>query len=591
MEFQFMLIVVVSVIFFLLVLGLVLGRLYRRATREISLVKTGAGGKKVIMDGGTLVVPLLHEVSPVNMKTLRLEVKRDGDAALITQDRMRVDVGVEFYVSVMATAEGIARAAQTLGDRTFDVDQLREMIEGKLIDGLRAVAAQMTMDGLHEKRADFVQEVQNAVSEDLLKNGLSLESVSLTALDQTPFEALDENNAFNAVGMRKLAEVIATSKKERAQIDAEAEVAVRRAAMEAERQRLSIEQDEEQAKIEQAKQVETMKAAQEAEIAQRREDSMRETERARIAREEAIRSADIAREAKIRDAEIAKERAVREAEIAKERELEVAEQERQIIIQQKSEEESRARASADLARAEATKATEAVATAREVAEAERLKQITLIEATREAERQATGIRLSAQAEKEAAADRAEARREEAQAEADALNIRAEAKKNDMLAEAEGKRAIVEAENALSGDLIRMKIDMARIEAMPAIITEMVKPAEKIDSIKIHQVSGIGAGAPYSAAGASGASAAAGDKPVVNQALDSIMGMAVQMPALKKLGEELGLSMEDGVSGIASKALGVEPTPAADAPLLNGAALEAEAPAEAAAENGAAAAKG
>jgi hypothetical protein len=49
----------------------------------------------------------------------------------------------------------------------------------------------------------------------------------------------------------------------------------------------------------------------------------------------------------------------------------------------------------------------------------------------------------------------------------------------------------------------------------------------------------------------------GEKPVVNQALDSIMGMAVQMPALKKLGEELGLSMEDGVSGIASTALGVE----------------------------------
>ncbi|KIC19865.1 flotillin family protein, partial [Leisingera sp. ANG-Vp] len=501
MEFQFMLIVVVSALVFLLVLGLVLGRLYKRSSREISLVRTGASGKKVIMDGGVLVVPLLHEVSPVNMKTLRLEVQRNNDGALITKDRMRVDVGVEFYVSVMATVEGIARAAQTLGDRTFDVEQLREMIEGKLVDGLRAVAAQMTMDGLHENRADFVQEVQNAVSEDLLKNGLSLESVSLTALDQTPFEALDENNAFNAVGMRKLAEVIATSKKERAQIDAEAEVAVRRAAMEAERQRLSIEQDEEQAKIEQAKQVETMKAAQEAEIAQRREDSMRETERARIAREEAIRSADIAREAKIRDAEIAKERSVREAEITKERELEVAEQERQIIIAQKSEEESRARASADMARAEATKATEAVATAREVAEAERLKQITLIEATREAERQATGIRLAAQAEKEAAADRAEARREEAQAEADALNIRAEAKKNDMLAEAEGKRAIVDAENALSGELIRMKVDLARIEAMPAIITEMVKPAEKIDSIKIHQVSGIGAGAPYSSAGA------------------------------------------------------------------------------------------
>ena len=37
-----------------------------------------------------------------------------------------------------------------------------------------------------------------------------------------------------------------------------------------------------------------------------------------------------------------------------------------------------------------------------------------------------------------------------------------------------------------------------------------------------------------------------------------MGMAVQMPALKKLGEELGLSMENGVGGVVNGAL--EPTP-------------------------------
>jgi uncharacterized membrane protein YqiK len=530
-----LLIYVAVILAFLLFVGLVIARLYRRATREISLVRTGAGGKKVIMDGGTLVVPLLHEVSPVNMKTLRLEVQRNGEAALITKDRMRVDVGVEFYVSVSPTEEGIARAAQTLGDRTFDVEQLREMIEGKLIDGLRAVAAQMTMDQLHENRSDFVQEVQNTVSEDLTKNGLSLESVSLTALDQTPFEALDENNAFNAVGMRRLAEVISTSKKERAQIDADADVAVRRAAMEAERQKLAIQKEEEQARLAEAQQIETLKAAQEAAIAKEREDSQRDSERARIAREEAIRAAEIERE-----------RNLKEAEINKERELEVADQERQIIIAQKSEEESRARASADVARAEATKAMEAVTTAREVAEAERLKQIALIEAAREAEREATRVRLAAAAEKDAAQDRADAHREEAQAEADALTIRAEAKKKDMLAEAEGRRAITDAENALSADLIGMKVDLARLDAMPKVLAEAVKPAEKIDSIRIHHLSGLNNGA------GSGNGSGSGDKAPINQALDSIMGMAVQMPALKKLGDELGLSMDGSIANISDR---------------------------------------
>ena len=520
---------------FLILVGFTIAKLYKRATRETALVKTGAGGKSVIIDGGAIIIPLLHECSPINMKTLRLEVRRTGDGALITKDRMWVVVGVEFYVSENATEEGIARAAQTLGDRTFFVDQLREMIDGKLVDGLRSVAARMAIDELHENRSDFVQEVQNAVSSDLLKNGLELESVLLTALDQTPFEALDENNAFNAVGMRKLAEVIAQSKKERAEIEAQADVAVRRSAMEAERLRLNIEKEEEQARSAQIQELCSLEAGQEAEIARKQEAALKEREIARVSREQNIRA----------------------AEITKSRELEVAEQERQIVIAQKSEEESRARASADSARAEAIKAAESVQTARDIAVAEREKHIALIEASKEAEREATQIRLAATAEKDAAADRAAAKREKAQADADAIIVTSEAKKLDLLAEAEGRRALVEADNVLSSRVVDMKVNLAKLEALPAIIAEMVKPAQKIDSIKIHQVTGL-------TGGNFGNGIPAADKPLVNQALDSIMGMAVQLPALKKLGDELGLSREDGVSGILK-----------DIGKLNGAAKDAD----------------
>lgn len=490
------------------------------------------------MDGGTIVIPFLHEISKVNMKTLRLEVARVNDQSLITKDRMRVDVGVEFYVSVNATEDGISRAAQTLGDRTFHVEQLREMIEGKLIDGLRAVAAQMTMDDLHENRASFVQEVQNAISEDLFKNGLELEAVSLTALDQTPFEQLDENNAFNAVGMQKLAAVIATSRKQRAEITAEADVSVARSEMEAEKLKYQIEREQQEASISQVREIQTARASQEAEIAQNQEASDQAKEQACIERERAVRASEIERE-----------RTIREAEIAKERELEVADQERQIIVARKSEEESQARASADNARAEAKKASEAIETARAVAEAERQKQIALIEAQREAERQATGVRLAAEAEKDAASDRAAALLEEAQADANAITIRAEAKKADLLATAEGQTAIANSENELSAENIAMKIRLASLDAMPAIIAEMVKPAEKIDSIKIHQVTGMGGAT-------STGDASGGTGTPVNQALDSVLGMALQMPAMQALGKELGISLENGMAGVAGDILDV-----------------------------------
>lgn len=580
--------IVVSVLVFLVLVGLVLARLYRRASREVSLVRTGSGGKRIVLDGGILVIPLLHEVARVNMRTLRLEVSRRGESSLITKDRMRVDVGVEFYVSVRPDEEGIAKAAQTLGDKTFDVEGLRSMIEGKLVDGLRSVAAQMTMDDLHEQRSNFVQEVSNAVGVDLEKNGLMLESVALTALDQTPFESLDEKNAFNAVGMRRLAEVIAESRKQRAAIEAEADVEVRRSAMEAERTRLQIERDEEQARIERDRNVAEMRARQEAEIAAAQELAETERERARIkrerdireadiAREEAIRTAEITQQEHIRAAEISQEQTLRAAEIAQERELALADQERQIAISRKSEEESRARASADAARAEAVKAAEAIETARALSEAGRNKEIAIIEAAREAERDATAIRIAAEAERQASEDRAAAHLAEARADADGITIRAEARKNDLLAEAEGRRALADAENALSGDVIRMRIEIERLQAMPKILAEVVRPAEKIDSIRIHHLGGLtGGGSGGAAPGGQGAAP-------VNQALDAILGMAVQLPAMRSLGREIGLDFDRGMTGLLDDTREADGKPAGDdaKPGDDGGTAGAETPSQAA----------
>ena len=141
----------------LLAIGLIFSRLYTRSSKEVSFVRTGFGGQRVIMNGGALVFPVLHETVPVNMNTLRLEVHRTDDQALITKDRMRVDVQVEFYVRVQQTQESIANSAQTLGRRTMQPMDLKDLIEGKFVDALRAVAEEMALEELHEPRVSFVQ--------------------------------------------------------------------------------------------------------------------------------------------------------------------------------------------------------------------------------------------------------------------------------------------------------------------------------------------------------------------------------------------------------------------------------------------------
>ena len=118
-------------------IGFVLASLYTRSSRDEAYVRTGLGGQKVVLDGGSIVLPIFHSIARVNLKTLRLEVRRGEGDALITKDRMRVDIGAEFYVRVKPDASSIALAAQTLGDRTNDAEQLRVLIEAKFVDGLR----------------------------------------------------------------------------------------------------------------------------------------------------------------------------------------------------------------------------------------------------------------------------------------------------------------------------------------------------------------------------------------------------------------------------------------------------------------------
>ena len=223
--------------------------LYLRSSKERSFVRTGLGGQKVVLDGGAFVLPIVHDVIPVNMNTLRLEVTRGRDKALITRDRMRVDLIAEFYVRVAARADAVAAAAQTLGQRTMEPEQLKELVEGKFVDALRTAAAEMTMEELHEKRGAYVQRVRETVAEDLTKNGLELESVSLTQLDQTGMEYFNPSNAFDAEGLTRLTETIEQRKKQRNDVEQDTLIAIRNKNLEAEKLSLEIDREGEYARL------------------------------------------------------------------------------------------------------------------------------------------------------------------------------------------------------------------------------------------------------------------------------------------------------------------------------------------------------
>lgn len=545
----------------LVILGLILTRLYRRASKEVSFVRTGFGGEKVIVNGGAIVLPVLHEVIPVNMNTLRLEVRRASEQALITKDRMRVDVTAEFYVRVKPTAESIATAAQTLGMKTMSPQDLKDLVEGKFVDSLRAVAAEMAMEELHEKRVDFVQKVQQVVSEDLFKNGLELETVSLTGLDQTGFEYFNPQNAFDAEGLTRLTETIEIRRKKRNDIEQDTDLAIKTKNLEAERTRLQILREEEYAKLEQEREIEIRKAEQEREIAVRRAEQtaeiasqeaskQREAEEAQIAAKREVDLKKILAERDIENEKIQKEQRIEQAEVERKKAIELAEQDRAIAVAEKSRAESEAKAQADKARAAAVKEEESVITVRETEQAERAKAVELISATELAQKDAIAITVAAEAQKQASLDQAEAVRISAEAEAEKLRLQAkgeadaqillaEAKERQYQVDADGTKAVNEASNVLSSEQIEMQIRLALLKHLPEIIRESVRPMENIDDIKILQVNGLGG------FGASGeTSETTTNASLADQMVNSALRYRSQAPLVDNLLKEIGLNGAD-----------------------------------------------
>jgi uncharacterized membrane protein YqiK len=522
-----------GLILFLVLIGAILAKLYRKANPERALVRTGLGGGKVITDGGVIVLPFLHQIGEVNLQTLRLEVQRKNQDALITRDRLRVDVRAEFYVRVVKSVDAIMTAAQTLGGRTFRPEELTAQLQGKFVDALRAVAATLTMDELHEKRSEFVMQVQRAVAEDLSRNGLELESVSLTELDQTAREFFKDSNAFDAEGLAKLAAVTERKREERNKIEQETRLAIEQKNLEVERESLRVRQQEAQARLEQEREIAMAKAAQEALIASERALREREGKEAQITAEMAVR-----------EATIQSEKVVAARDIQRSRELDIERQEARIVVAQKSQELSKADAAAALARADMVKAEEQVKTVQELAAAERAKQIVVIKAREDAEKDAVRVTVAAEAERKSAEDRAEALRTQAQAEADRIRIVAESDQKRFEVEAVGLKAINEAKNLLGEGIMSFEVRKELVSKLEGILAAALKPAEKIESIRMLHINGM-PGFNGGASQGAGSGGNSGEGGLPNQLVQALLQYRMQVPMVEKMLAELNLNLDKG----------------------------------------------
>jgi uncharacterized membrane protein YqiK len=398
---------------------LIVTELYVKSRADEALVRTGNGGAKVVLDGGILVIPVIHELIRVPLAEMKIEVNRTGgERALITGDNLRADIQAEFYVKVDPSKEAVKAAAQALGVRLADPGAIKAIIEEKLVSALRNVAAKKTLFELHTDRDEFVGEVQKILLADLQHNGLVLTVVTISQLDQTSSHDLDPANVFNAKGLRAAAEITQAQATERNRLEREGELARKAKDVETRQEVLKREQEQAVAEAEQAAQISQAKAEQD-----------------RLAQEK----------------QIAAERAVKEAQIARDRALEVAAREQQAAVgvaeQEKAAKIADAEALKAAREAEAAKAKaleekerQNVETVRVEATAERAKRQEVINAQAKAEAEYARLQRAADAKAYEVEKEAEAGQKAAEAKAEAIRKAALADRDAEVARAEGQKA-------------------------------------------------------------------------------------------------------------------------------------------------------
>ncbi len=267
--------------------------LYRRSSKEVSFVRTGMLGEKVVISGGAFVLPIIHNITQVGMRTLSINIKRAGDKSLITKDRMRAELVTEFFTKVPPDKNAVATAAQTLGNRTLDPEHLREVVQGRFADALGEVAAKMTLDEIQENRGQFVKEVTKIANESIGHTGLALETVSIISLDQTPIEQFNPANTFDSQGLTQLTEQIESRKKKRNDITQDTKISIENKNLETIQKELEIKKNEEFSRYQQEREIAIQKAKERTETVKQKAEKDREAEEAEITSQEQIEVAKI----------------------------------------------------------------------------------------------------------------------------------------------------------------------------------------------------------------------------------------------------------------------------------------------------------
>ncbi|MDY8136765.1 flotillin family protein [Aquimarina sp. 2201CG5-10] len=439
-------IVVVALVLLIVLYFIIIAIFYRKIPQGESLVRTGFGGTAVAFDKGLYVIPVLHKVEIMDISIKKIEIERTGVNGLICKDNIRADIKVAFFVRVNKSVEDIINVAQTIGcNRASEIDTLRSLFDAKFSEALKTVGKKFEFVELYEARREFRDEIVNIIGTDL--NGYILDDCAIDDLEQTSLSVMKADNILDAEGIKKITELTAAQNIKSNLIKRDEEKVIRKQDVEAREAILELDKQLAEKEEQQKREISNIKSREEAEILKVSEEERLKSETARISTEEKVQVAEENMQRQIIVAAKNKQRTevVETERVEKDRMLEATERERIVTLAQIEKEkvvEVEKKNIQDVIRdrvmlekgvveeQENMKDIEAFKTA------DRDKQVKITIAEANAQEDLIKTTKAAEAQKEAAKQKAEEINIEAQAQKEASEKEAEARKT--LAEAQAK---------------------------------------------------------------------------------------------------------------------------------------------------------
>ncbi|MDF4222282.1 SPFH domain-containing protein [Maribacter sp. M208] len=431
-------------LFLIIVYFAIIAMFYKKVHQGQALVRTGFGGTKVATDKGLYVVPVFHRVEVMDISVKKIQIERLATEGLICKDNMRADIKVAFFVRVNNEVDLIKKVAQTIGvQRASRQETLEELFEAKFSEALKTVGKKFDFIQLYEARREFRDEIVDIIGIDL--NGYTLEDCAIDYLEQTAVAHLKADNILDAEGIKKITDLTAAQNIKANLIKRDEEKIIRKQDVEAREAILELDKQLAEKEEQQKREISNIKSREEAETLKVAEEERLKSETARIATQEKVKVAEENMERQIIVALKNKQRtdAVETERVEKDRLLEATERERVVTLAQIEKEKVVEVEKKNIQNVIRDRVTLEKGV---VEEQENMKDIEAFKtADREKQVKITIAEANAQEDLIKTIKAAEAQKEAAKQKAEEINIEALAHKEASEKEAEARKILAEAQ--------------------------------------------------------------------------------------------------------------------------------------------------